>query len=189
MSILAALIGLCLLGLPAAAQDKLGRFEGEVVAKFMRDGRNMKLEKPFAYVDPRGMRWDVPAGTVTDGASIPRVLWTAYPPFTGNYREAAVIHDYYCQTRSRPWRDTHGVFYHAMRTAGVEEQLAKTMYATVLYLGPRWGAGAARGAGSDKALSRADEDKLFKELEAWVKKANPSLEEIGRRLETGAPPR
>ena len=35
-----------------------------------------------------------PAGTRTDGASIPRFFWRIIgPPMTGRYRQAAVIHD------------------------------------------------------------------------------------------------
>jgi hypothetical protein len=110
------------------AQDNFGRYEGKVVATFFPDGRNMRLEKSFGYIDPRGRRWDVPAGATTDGASFPRFFWAAFPPFTGKYREAAVVHDYYCQTQSRGWRDTHETFFHAMRAAGVAEATAKAMY-------------------------------------------------------------
>ena len=97
-----------------------GHFEGELIVKFLPDGRNVQLEAPYGYTDPEGRDWDVPAGMITDGASIPRVLWVIYPPFTGLYRQAAVIHDYYCETRTRPWKDTHLVFYNAMLTANVD---------------------------------------------------------------------
>jgi hypothetical protein len=36
---------------------------------------------------------EVPAGTRTDGASIPRVFWSILSPF-GNYFQAALPHDY-----------------------------------------------------------------------------------------------
>ncbi len=81
----------------------------------------------------------MPAGAKTDGASIPRILWVTYPPFTGKYRLAAVVHDHYCQQRSRRWKDTHKVFYEAMRTSGVPEKTAKVMYGAVYGFGPRWG--------------------------------------------------
>jgi hypothetical protein len=35
----------------------------------------------------------VPAGTVTDLASVPRLLWVAFPPH-GRYAKAAIVHDY-----------------------------------------------------------------------------------------------
>jgi hypothetical protein len=109
----------------ANAQEPRGRFVGDIVAKLLPDGRNLKLVESFAYVDSDGQRWEVPAGAETDGASVPRAFWLAYPPFTGRYRQAAVVHDYYCQTRQRDWKLTHKVFYDAMRSSGVEEVTAK----------------------------------------------------------------
>jgi hypothetical protein len=35
----------------------------------------------------------VPAGTVTDLASVPRLLWVVFPPH-GRYAKAAIMHDY-----------------------------------------------------------------------------------------------
>lgn len=36
---------------------------------------------------------DVPAKLITDGASVPRLLWSWIPPL-GDYGQAAVLHDY-----------------------------------------------------------------------------------------------
>jgi hypothetical protein len=138
---------------PAAAQASFGQFQGEVVARFLPDGRNMRLEEPLTFIDPSGRRWEVPAGVETDGASIPRVLWVSHPPFTGRYRAAAVIHDHYCRAKSRDWKDTHQAFYFAMRAAGVDDRTAKTMYAAVYHFGPRWGDGGNRGVGPGQELS------------------------------------
>lgn len=88
------------------------------------------------------MSWDVPSGAVTDGASVPRFFWTAFPSFTGKYRGAAVVHDCYCQSKMRRWRDTHEAFYYAMRASGVGETTAKVMYAAVYNFDPRWGIGS-----------------------------------------------
>lgn len=43
-------------------------------------------------------RINVPKGFVTDGASVPRVLWALYPPMDGDYDAAAVLHDFIYQT-------------------------------------------------------------------------------------------
>jgi hypothetical protein len=178
-----ALVTLC--GPAAVAQTSFGQFKGEVVAKFMGDGRKMRLEKPFGYIDPKGVHWDVPAGAVTDGASIPRVLWLSYPPFTGQYRSAAVIHDYFCDQKSKSWRETHEVFYNATRAAGVKEDIAKAMYAAVYYFGPRWGAGSpTRGGGALKGLSKEQEAAAFREIQVWIREDNPSLDAIAKRLDT-----
>lgn len=38
----------------------------------------------------------VPAGYLTDGASVPRVFWSMLPPW-GAYGQAAVVHDLLCE--------------------------------------------------------------------------------------------
>ncbi|MGE0628876.1 MAG: DUF1353 domain-containing protein [Hyphomicrobiaceae bacterium] len=89
---------------PSQAQT----FQGDVVATWLRDGRQMELVKSFAFVDSRGRKWPVPKGAKVDGASIPRVLWSAIgSPYLGKYRRASVVHDYYCDTMSRPWKEVH----------------------------------------------------------------------------------
>lgn len=104
------------------------QFEGELHVS-MNDGpRQMRLLKPFCYIDSAGQKWPVPKGASTDGASIPRILWSLIGgPFEGHYRKPAVVHDYYCDVRVRPWPDVHYMFYEAMLVAGVSETQAKIM--------------------------------------------------------------
>jgi len=109
------------------------------VARWEDDGRRMTLVEPFAYLDPRGTRWDAPPGTGIDGASIPRPFWTVIgSPFTGGFRNASVVHDVACLERDRPWRTVHWMFYEACRCGGVGVVKAKTMYYAVFHFGPRW---------------------------------------------------
>ena len=151
----------------------------------------MRIEQPFAYIDPHDIRWDVPAGMTTDGASVPQFFWIMFPPFTGKYRAAAVVHDHYCQTKARSWRATHEAFYEAMRASGVGETTAKAMYGAVYNFGPRWGIGTKRrGPGAEKYRTEAEQAAFFKELEAWIAREKPSAEEIAKRLdESGEVPR
>jgi Protein of unknown function (DUF1353) len=181
---------LALIATVTDAQD-LGRFKGgEPVVTMEPDGRNMRLVQPFGYVDAKGVAWDVPVGAKTDGASIPRILWVTHPPFTGKYRAAAIIHDYYCQTRARAWRDTHQVFYDAMRTAGVVETTAKVMYGAVYNFGPRWGIGAqSRGPGAEQLPTIENQTQFMGELEAWVRRNNPTPDEIAKALDKGHIPK
>ncbi len=123
---------------PPDRAGKWGHYEGEIVARFLSDGRVMKLELPFRYIGPEGRPWPVPAGAATDGASVPQALWFAFPPYSGPYRGAAVMHDHYCAIKTRPWKETHRAFYTALRAAGVRSGTAKAMYLAVLRLGPRW---------------------------------------------------
>src|SRR5690606_3351117 len=48
-----------------------GRFEGEVVASWADNGRDMVLREPFLYIDSANRQWVAPAGSVVNGASIP----------------------------------------------------------------------------------------------------------------------
>ena len=127
-----------LLAFPVLANG-LGKYIGDVVAKWLDDGRTMELQQDFAFVDPSGTEWISPKGSKVDGASIPRVAWTLIGgPFEGKYRNASVIHDVACQQQTRPWQVVHRVFYDAMLASGVDSTKALTMYAAVLIKGPKW---------------------------------------------------
>ena len=103
------------------------------------DGRHMRIVKPFGFVDSSGRKWVVPAGAIVDGASIPQMFWSVTGgPFEGKYRNASVVHDYYCDVRTRSWRNTDRVFHEAMLASGVSEREAKVMYMAVVYGGPHW---------------------------------------------------
>lgn len=71
----------------------------------------------------------VPAGYLTDGASVPQLVWNLIPPW-GNYGQAAVVHDLLCEylaivvegelvsiTRER----CDEIFYEAMGVLGVQD--------------------------------------------------------------------
>jgi hypothetical protein len=170
---------------PATAQ---GRFKGELVLTPMpgADGRRMKILQTFGFVDSRGQAWDVPAGMVTDGASVPRVFWAMFPPWTGNYRKAAVIHDHFCATKTRTWQETHNVFYEAMLTEGMSEGIAKVLWAAVYNFGPSWGPGAKKRA---LPATEAEQKQFMTNLQKWVDAANPSRDEIAKAIDLGRVPK
>ena len=123
----------------AGENQSWGYFSGTVVTEWLDDGCNMRLVKPFQYIDPSNEIWDAPAGSIVDGASIPKIAWPIIGgPFEGKYRKASVIHDVACVTQDRLWDQTHLAFYNAMRASGVNEILAKIMYGAVYHFGPRW---------------------------------------------------
>ncbi|EAQ04891.1 hypothetical protein OB2597_06395 [Pseudooceanicola batsensis HTCC2597] len=107
--------------------------------------------KPLAaelnFVDATGQLWVAPEGTLTDGASIPPAFVAVVGrPTSAPFAKAAAVHDSYCGVgnegttyfHTRPWRDTHRMFYEALRVGGTPERRAKTMYAAVYMGGPRW---------------------------------------------------
>jgi hypothetical protein len=119
--------------------ENFGQFQGDVVAVWNADGRNMTLREPFVYIDPQGRTWVAPAGSVVNGASIPSAFWTAIGgPFEGKYRNASVVHDVGCEQMTQSWEDVHRMFYDACRCGGVDELKAKAIYYAVYHFGPRW---------------------------------------------------
>jgi len=116
-----------------------GRYEGRAIVELLDEGRVVSLVEAFSYIDYLSQRWDVPSGAKVDGASIPRTLWTLIgAPFEGRYRNASIIHDWFCDRRNRPWQRVHEIFYEAMLTSGVSKFQASMLYAGVRLGGPRW---------------------------------------------------
>src|SRR4029450_2915514 len=55
---------------------KWGHYTGEPVTKWNPDGRTMTLLTELRYPDPHGEVWVAPVGSLVDGASIPKYLWS-----------------------------------------------------------------------------------------------------------------
>lgn len=82
----------------------------------------------------------VPAGFLTDGASVPWPLWSILPPW-GLYGQAAVVHDILCETMTYYVRGAEvpiesrktcdDIFLEAMTVAGVTTWKRWTLYAGV----------------------------------------------------------
>ncbi len=110
------------------------------------NGRDWIVAAPFRYhcdlPECRGVL-TVPAGTRTNLASIPRIVWTVLPA-SGKWNPAAVLHDagYNGQLVTEHGERIHLVkpicdklFLDAMRVAGVNGVLAKLMYRMVSAFG------------------------------------------------------
>jgi len=102
----------------------------------------MKVLREFFFSDPSSKKWSAPAGSVVDGASIPRALWTIIgSPYTGDYRRASVVHDVACLEAGndkKKRRAADRMFFHACRAGG-----CSIWQSMILYLGVRIGAAAA----------------------------------------------
>ena len=71
----------------AVASDALGGDHWRVLREF----------RFWAELPRLGRIWiTVPAGYLTDGASVPRLVWGLVPPW-GAYGQAAVVHDLLCE--------------------------------------------------------------------------------------------
>lgn len=150
----------------------------------------MTLITELHYTDPEGVVWVAPAGSVVDGASIPRALWSFMGgPFEGKYRNASVLHDVSYDQHTRSWQQCDRMFYNAMRCSGVTASEAKTMYYALYKFGRHWKrprsfTGAI--AHSDNTVPRAIpvNDEEFAATRSWIESANPSLAQIEARADS-----
>lgn len=172
--------------------DFPGQYRGDVTVKWLVDSngpdREMQLLEDFEFCDHNKRLWKAPKGIKIDGASIPRPAWTAVgSPFVGDYRWSSVIHDHYCVTKERPWREVHRQFYDGMLASGVDKVQAQIFYAAVYRGGPRWEYVAGAAPGADSAISFeapefSKED--MEDLRVWVKGDDRSLEEIEQHIDS-----
>ena len=177
---------------------KWGYYSGDPVTRWSPDGRNMILVTELRYTDPTGEVWVAPAGSVTDGASIPRYLWSIMGgPFEGQYRNAAVLHDVAYGEHNRPWQDCDRMFYYAMRCSGVNAVEAKTMFYALFKFGHHWkfpikkakpvkyeGQLVARGEEIPRAIPV--DPAQISQAKDWISNNDPSLEQIEQRAQTEA---
>ena len=103
-----------------------------VVKPFSKD--KFELVEPFSYeCAALGVRINVPVGFTTNGANIPRLFWSLYPPNSPEYLSAVVIHDYLCDNArcKLDYKIADEVFYHALLELGVRKSKARLFYCAV----------------------------------------------------------
>jgi hypothetical protein len=130
--------------MPLTEDPTAGEFSATPKLEFIdtpgAPNRLVRVLEDFTFTQAAdGTVWEAPSGSLVNGASIPRVLWTLVgSPFTGDYVYASIVHDVACDTRARPWRATHYMFYQACLAGGTRPGRAKLMYLAVRNFGPRW---------------------------------------------------
>lgn len=92
----------------------------------------LQMVERFRYLSTVHGEIEVPAGFITDGASVPRIFWGVLSPF-GDYFGAALIHDFLYSPHNRRFdRATcDGIFLEAMAAAGVPWLRRRTIYRAV----------------------------------------------------------
>ena len=96
------------------------------------EDRTMQLLEDFSFTAPDGRVWSAPKGTIVNGASIPRPLWsTVGSPYTDDYRRASVVHDVACDTPGIVRKEADVMFFHACRAGGCSPTQAQILYAGV----------------------------------------------------------
>ena len=99
------------------------------------NNRAFVLLEPMTYmVGTTGIGITVPAGFVTDYATIPEWLWSLYSPHD-QYSRAAIVHDYlyWSQLCTRPQADN--LFMIAMKESEVPQSTRQNVYAGVHLFG------------------------------------------------------
>lgn len=111
-----------------------------VITKVAGPGNIFVLKEPFevsfrTQFAKVPTRLRVAAGFLTDGASVPRLLWWFAPPLAGEYFAAAVLHDamYASHIVSKDTADW--MFLRGMLLAGVNGFKARLMYRAVRMFG------------------------------------------------------
>lgn len=123
----------------ADSTHPFGYFPERPQLEWLDDGRLMQLLRDFIYIDQANTTWTAPKGAKTDGASIPPIFWLFVGgPFEGQYRNAAIVHDTECDSKTHEWWLVHKMFYNASRAGGVGWIKARLMYTAVYMFGPRW---------------------------------------------------
>lgn len=125
------------------------------------DARRWEILDPFVFRlgSPTGIEYVyVPAGFLTDFASIPRVLWSLWPP-TGAYGKAAVVHDAlyawpYVRRVDGPSRRVTKAEADRILLAGMQVLGIGWMTQQVLYRGVQVGGGLAWRAHRRRPLDR-----------------------------------
>lgn len=177
----------------ALAQDNTGGvFEGKVVLKPVGDDPfvpSFRLQETLLFRQGGGMEWISPEGAIVDGRSVPTLfVQLTGQPFESSFRKSAVTYDHAVKRKHREWELVLRMFYDALRTEGVEEAEAKSMYLVLSGSGTRWVLRDEKNcfgrchadARELEWRPRVDDERLLS-LVPWVQAENPDLDQIDQR--------
>lgn len=97
------------------------------------DGRNWRVVHSIAY-HTNVNSVTVPAGFITDLASVPRIFWAVFPPF-GKYTRAATLHDWLYRSSVTSRAVADAIFLEAMEADGVSFATRAILYSAVRLFG------------------------------------------------------
>jgi len=85
-----------------------------------------------------GMKITVPRNFETNFASVPRILWSIFPPYDPKYGKSACLHDYmYSKQMFGSQKVCDSIFLHSMRILGANSLKAWLMYKAVDLFGKK----------------------------------------------------
>lgn len=115
----------------------MSQFTESLVVTPLPDGNTWIILNDFGYEigeEGSGDIINVPIGTYTDFASIPRPLWAIFPRW-GKYGNAAVIHDWLYWDQSRGRKEADDIFLEGMEVLDVPAWKRNTIYRAVRIFG------------------------------------------------------
>lgn len=116
-------------------KDKSKYFPLPLTGRFIGK-KQWELTKTFKYLSKKDGIIEVHPGFITDGASIPWVVYSLIgSPWSGRYPEGAVIHDYLYFIQEFTRKKSDLIFYEAMKVLGVFWLKRRIMYYYVRALG------------------------------------------------------
>lgn len=95
-----------------------------------------QLNETYVYASKFGLI-EIPKDYKTNGANIPRIFWSIFPPNAPEYLSAAILHDYLCD---KAYADNKNyamfcfadkVFYNALLDLEINKYKAKIFYYAV----------------------------------------------------------
>jgi hypothetical protein len=95
---------------------------------FLKGGRKVRINTEYHFLLD-DVEYIIPAGWISDGASIPRLLWPVLgSPFVGKHRAGCILHDflYWKNVESQNYSDL--CMYHKNRLDGVGWIKANLLY-------------------------------------------------------------
>ena len=111
----------------------MSSFTTPLIVEPLEDGRHWKLVEKFEFNNKK-YTISVPAGFITDFASVPRIFWWLIPP-TGRYGKAAVVHDFCYRKACFSRKECDWIFLEGMRALGVPKWKRLIMWAAVRLFG------------------------------------------------------
>lgn len=130
---------------PAPAAARYGFFLDPLRAELLNPFEDARYELTLLtrmrYYDMvTGEVVEVPAGFMSDGASLPRFSWTLIAhPLQREVRRAGVVHDLECRVqRPRTSTSAHQRFGRMLKVDGMGPRRAKILETAVRGFGPRW---------------------------------------------------
>ncbi len=175
-----------------AAAETTTVFMPEAVTLREDPGSELKelVDEQLVFIDSKGTEWVAPMGTLTDGASVPRLaLAITDGRFDKEFLKAAIVHDAYSQSdnasrtpdqyQQRPWKAVHRMFYEAALAGGTSPEKARLMFAAIWLAGPRWN-------DPEGDLSEVPDEVLQEEFERcqeWMEENDPSIDEVVEWME------